>query len=386
MKFFDKKFGIFDIVLLCLLLGIFYFMTFRIGTDIPLHAQFIKDYAYGNKPFQTNFLYYGVVYLLSFFSSKTSSLLTISAYVLTAATYVKFVLGRNFLSSGSSGAVELSAKKANLLSAALLFCFSLPTIMAASGYFYLLSFPPNVWHNSTTIFAMPFVMGLFWISVRQLENPTNKRMLWIGLLIVANVVVKPSFLFVYLLVYPLLLLKTYRFSKTFWVNLLPLFLAGILILVEYYFIYVSVAQTEKNSVVIEPFSFMKVWSAGNNLALVFVCTFICSFLFPIVTLAKNPKMLKEKMVQFALLGIAIALLIGNLFTEVGTRASDGNFLWQNIMCSFLLFMTCIYQIVKSVIADERGFKAFIIELLALSLHVLATLVYFIKIIKTDSYF
>ena len=92
MKFFDKTIGLFEITLIALLILIYYYFTFVISTDITLHAQFIKDYAYGNKPFQVNFLYYFTVYLLSFFSSKSSALLVVSVYVLVAMTFLKYFI------------------------------------------------------------------------------------------------------------------------------------------------------------------------------------------------------------------------------------------------------------------------------------------------------
>jgi len=49
-----------------------------------------------------------------------------------------------------------------MVSFTLLFVFSLPSVQVFTNKFYYLGqFTPNVWHNSTTIFLMPFALLLF---------------------------------------------------------------------------------------------------------------------------------------------------------------------------------------------------------------------------------
>ena len=118
MKFFSTKIGYFEVIVFLILTFLFYNFTFTIQTDIQLHAQFIKDYADGNKPFQVNFLYYFAVYFLTFFSSKSSALLVMSVYVLTSATFAKYyIVKRIFLKN----IPNVSIKTATISSFLLLF-------------------------------------------------------------------------------------------------------------------------------------------------------------------------------------------------------------------------------------------------------------------------
>ncbi len=384
MKIFNKNIGIFELLLFLVLVVIFYFGTFVINTDIQLHAQFIKDYAYGNKAFPVNFLYYLTVYTASFFASKTSALLVVSVYILAIATFAKYYIVKSIFYKEVLLNTINGERTASILATLLLFSFSLPSLMVKNDFYYLLSSPPNVWHNSTTIFAMPFVVLLFWLSWKQLQIFSGQRMVWIGILIVLNVLIKPSFLFVYLIIYPILLLKKFKFSKLFWINIIPLIIASLLIITEYYLIYLGNESTDKNSVEINFFFFIKTWAAGENVLLVLFLAILSSLLFPIVVLLKNRSLLKSDMVQFAVACCVLSLIIANTFSESGTRVNDGNFLWQSIMSSFLLFFVCIFQVAK--LASSKGWKSVYLEVSVLGLHVAAGILYFSKIILTDSYF
>ncbi len=375
---------------MALLVIIFYYFSFIIPTDIPLHAQFIKDYAYGNKPFQVNFLYYITVYALSFFSSKTSALLVISVYVLSAITFFKYNIVKKIINSEMANTTLNTNNISSLTAFLLLFCFSLPSILILQNYYYLLHFPANVWHNSTTIFAMPFVILLFWTSLQQLTEFKQKRLFWISVLIVLNILIKPSFVFVYILAYPLLLLKKHKLSKLFWINLTPILISFVLILIEYYFIFESKPeQTTNATIVIDFFHYLKVWGQAQSvldILKIISSTLLSGFLFPILLLTKNKQLLKLDMIQFALISVTVGVLISYTFCETGDRAFDGNFLWQNYMSTFLLFMVCAIQLLKLVSKNPNGFKAYRIETIAFLLHFMATIVYFSKIISTQSYF
>jgi len=384
MKFFSDKVGYFEFLVSFILVFLFYNFTFTIQTDIQLHAQFIKDYAYGNKPFQVNFLYYFTVYLLTFFSSKSSALLVMSVYVLTAATFAKYYIVKKIFLRNIP---NISVKVATLSSFLLLFCFSLPILYFFVDYFYLLNFPPNVWHNSTTIFVMPFVISLFWFSKKQLDSYNIQNLYFICILIVLNAFIKPSFLFVYLIVYPLLLLKTYTFfKKVFWINLIPIFIACVLILGEYSLIYLSEESNEKSSVIIDFFYFYKNWGKGFNVVASLIIALFSSLLFPIIVIVKNKQLLNSKMIQFSLLAVLLSVIISISFRETGIRENDGNFLWQTFMCIFLLFFSCLYELITLINSSKNKWKKYIPELIIFGLHFISGILYFINISITNNYF
>jgi hypothetical protein len=387
MKFFEKYIGIFDVLVFFILLYIFYYMTFVISTDIILHVQFIKDFALYNKPIQVNFLYYYIVYFFSFFSHKTSSLLTISVYVLTIITFLKFYIVKKIIIS------EINHHKnyvtASIVSFLLLFSFSLPSFFINNNYNYLLRFTPNIWHNSTTIFVMPFVILLFWISIKQLENYKTSRLYWITLLIILNIVVKPSFLFVYILVYPIFLLQKYKFQKLFWINLLPIIISLALILIEYSLIYKPSGSSEQSSITFDFFKFYYEWGGvtkGYEVFLIFVSAFLSSFLFPIVLIIKNRFLLKSVKIQFVWVALILAISISVCLIETGERMGHGNFLWQNYMISFLLFMVSSLELVKLIEKNNYNFNQYKFEIIAFLLHFFGLIYYFYIIYKTQIYF
>ncbi len=388
MKLFSKKFGYFELLVAIILTLIFGFMTLKMDTDIQLHAKFIIEYTNGTIPFQVNFLYYFTVYFLSFFSNEMSVLLLVSIYVLTGITFLKYRIVKNFLQSEIPNNMKNAAATTSIISLLLLFCFSLPSVLYFNNdFYYLLSYPPNIWHNSTTIFVMPFVILLFWESMKQLESHSQKRLFIIGLLICANAVIKPSFLFVYLLIFPLFLLKKFGFSQRFFINLIPIFLSLILVAAEYYFIFGS-EKTNESSVTFNFFYLINTWAAnGNTMYIVEILStsIIGSFLFPIVTIIKNKSIIRETKVQFAVVGTILAIIIATTITETGARASHGNFLWQCYMLSFLLFLVCTLQLLKLIIVHPLKWKAYKLEIGVFLLHVISGLYYFTKIIQTSSY-
>ena len=387
MKIFKNEIIYFEVLIFSVLCFLYYNFTFNIHTDIELHAQFIKDYAYGNKPFQVNFLYYLTVYFFSFFSSKTSGLLVISVYVLTIATFLKYYITKNILLSELK-IIELKEKRLiSIISFFILFLFPIPVIYFFTNYYYLLSSTPTIWHNSTTIFAMPFVLLLFWNSYLQLQNHSTKRLLIIFLLIVLNAVAKPSFLFVFFIVYPVFLLLKYKFkNKLFWFNLIPIVSGAVVIFLEYLQIFLYSEGSSSSSVVINFFYFFKNWSQGNNIYLLLFLSVLSSFLFPIILLLKNRGLFKNNLIIYSLSCIVVALLISITFCETGIRVNDGNFEWQVFMCSYLLFFSSILELLKLIKQNNYSLKKYFIEILFLTLHIVSGIIYLINIFITKSYF
>ena len=194
-----KKIFFIDLAVLLVLATVYYYLIYFIATDIPSHANFIVGYLDGTLPPQTNFLYYLTVYCVSFFSNKIECLIASSYLVLVAITFLKYILSRKIIHNEVSKGNDIAGIMPSVSAMLLLFIFSLPSVYILFGKFYIMSSPPNVWHNSTTIFVMPFVILLFWQSLKQLENYSAKRDLVLFILLVLNILIKPSFIFVYLI-------------------------------------------------------------------------------------------------------------------------------------------------------------------------------------------
>lgn len=388
MKFYNKSIGYFEILLFMSFVVIYYYLTFKIDTDIPHHAEFIKEYAEGKKEFQVNFLYYLLVYSFSFFSSNIVVLFSVSVVILSIATFLKYFIVKKILISELSHSYKNIDFVSTITSFVLIFSFSLPSIMIILRKLYSMSLPPNVWHNSTTIAVMPFVILLFWLSVKQLEIFNSKRLIYIGLLIIVCALIKPSYLFVYLIAYPIFLFKNYFFSRLFWINVIPLAIAIVLIFIEYYLIYLSNIINDKNSISIDLFYLVNLKFANGNvlkIIILLLSTILSSLLFPIVLLLRNKASIKIQSIQFAVFCSVVAFVIGHLIVETGDRSFHGNFFWQNIMCSFLLFFVCTIYLLKLLALNEYKWREYIIEIVALALHFVFGILYLTKIFITTSY-
>ena len=91
------------------------------------------------------------------------------------------------------------------------------------------------------------------------------------------------------------------------------------------------------------------------------------------------------MVLFSVLCSTISVLIFYVLSETGARVFDGNFIWQAFMCSFLLFMVCVIQLLKLICKNPMGWRAYKIETLAFLLHIISGIYYFYRMIAFETY-
>jgi len=389
MKFFDKNFGFFELIVIILLISIYNFVTYVISTDIAIHAQFIKSYADGHIPFQVNFLYYFTVYSISFFSSDLTIILFVSIYVLALITFYKYYIVKKIILSEIEIFNQSQFITSSLAAFLLVFCFSLPSILILDNIYYLSNFPANIWHNSTVIFVMPFVVLLFWNSIKQISDYKYSRTFIIVFLIAINIVIKPSFIFVYIIAYPLLIFLKYKFTRSFWINLIPVIVAIVFVIIQFYFIFISSTNnTNESSVKIDLFNVLYHWTRSTHwyqILFITLSTILSSYLFPIVLLIRNKNLLKQDMVLFAVLCSTISILIFYVLSETGSREFDGNFIWQTFICSFLMFFVCVIQLLKLIFTTETRFKAYKIEIIIFLLHFISGIYYFYRMISSGTY-
>lgn len=385
---------------------IFAFTFFRlillknIRTDIQLHNAYIQDFVNGSASPPANFLYFLAVYLFSFAQANSSSLIAFgSSLALSFSVAAKYAITRCiFARYLKSEIFAFKDKKcissdflATLFALALFFAFSIPMrLFDSKGYMYLGQIPPNVWHNSTTIFLMPFAFMLFWNSHLQIQNPISKKGLFIVfILIILNILIKPSFLFPFLVVYPLLMFiqtKKNMNLRLFVVNMMPVLLASLLILIMYVLIYHCSFSTTAAAIKKGPsgisFAPFLVWGHYSpNIAF----SFLLSFLFPLVFVFLCPQELRNSLMQYAFFLFGVALLIYIFVIEVGPRQNSGNFGWQAVICSYMLFFAACLQLARRIL--EKGLADFnnIILSICLTVHVVSGVVYLIFIFFRGTY-
>ncbi len=357
--------------------------------DFSSHFEQILKINLGQGSYPPNFLFYFVTALISGYSTNIYILSFVAISILSASISAKYLITKNIISlliDKHSDLIKPIIIK--FLSFALIICFAIPDFIFLDR-FYLGKFVPNVWHNSTIIFLFPFSIWLFWEQLLILKYPkktTTKKLFILSSLVLINALIKPSFLFVFTpvtFVFILLYFKTLPFKKIF-IAILPLCIGVISIGIIYYFIYYlqwgDFYKGASNVVISKPF-----WLFSNWVPLWYLpISMLVSFAFPIVVFFFYYKeIIKYLPFVFALTLTISGILLSAFVVEEGPRQLHGNFTWQNIICTYLLFLSTVaFMIPKFINVKNR--KIIFIKFIFL-LHFFGGIIYLIKIIVTTSY-
>lgn len=288
-------------------------------------------------------LYYLTVYLFSGFSHNLLYLCYAAIAVLALTLLFKYHVTMKLIKFLDSNSINRS----HLYILALSLLILMPIL---TGFAMYLGKPsPNVWHNSTIMFLMPFAVLLFLYTGRIIQEGGKRNLISIFfILIVLNVLIKPSFLFVFISL-PVLYYIYYGFDKKFTIFLLGSIVALVLIYLETQYIYYSSKDpfalrptAERNEIIIAPFV---VWSKfSSNIPLYFLSG--CAF--PLAYLLMNLKKIKHDfLLSFSWLLFIGSILIFILFAESGNRMYHANFYWQIVPSLYLLFTVSITQLFKT---------------------------------------
>jgi hypothetical protein len=350
-----------------------------IRTDIQLHTEAILGMLNGTHMIPVNFVYYFSVSALALFQNNMNALLAATVFLLSLAVTLKFLLTRRIIGGYLTASCSHLSQPERLIVAAsflLAFAFSLPATNILQGEFYLGQKPPNVWHNSTTIFMMPFALALFWSSYRQLVDDQDKGIAVIAGLVTANVLVKPHFVWVFAMVYPLLLMSRMGLKKRFWLNLLPVVWGAIPLGA----LFLQRANAVEGGLSISPFL---VWSQSSSNIPVSV---IASSFFPIVYLLFYWRELRRSLLlRYAVLCYLGGVALFVVLTETGPAQFHGNLGWQVIVCNYILFTTVTVLLAEKFTLSGRLEKKDKTIILALLLHVVSGFAYLVKMLATGSY-
>lgn len=343
--------------------AIFYF---RVWTDIQLHLETVEQMLLGEVAIPGHFLFFGLVAVLGFFQANMYVLALAGAVLLAVAVAAKYQLSREYLAQCLEEG-QLNSWISILAAFILLFAFCLPgpdTIMLGQ-------FPPNVWHNSTMIFLMPAVIVLFLLTANYWQDPSPAKIKWILLWTTLNIFIKPSFFICLLPVYSLALLIKFKFSKAFWLGMIPMAIGTLLLLGQYLYIFEISSPVEagtEEGIVIRPFY---VWSLHSSNLL---WSFFATLAFPLTVAIFYWKTAKQEFkwrYVWGLFGFGFMILI--LVAETGERAAHGNFFWQVLIINYLLFLVSV-GIVLPQFKKGFGYKE-IITSAVFALHVLTGFVY-----------
>ncbi|AFM03960.1 hypothetical protein Fleli_1539 [Bernardetia litoralis DSM 6794] len=344
----------------------FLYIVLYVHTDIQAHINLlVAELSEGS--FMIPPLYYFVLYLFMQITGhfKISAIIILSL-TMVAKYLVSIQISKNF--------------KTNEIHTLFFIVFTLiviPINFFINSQFLLGKLNINVWHNSTIIFLMPFALLLFEYSCRVIDDKviTTKNLIIISILILINALAKPSYLFVFLPVFPILFVFYTRKWKKIFLPLLISFYGGVCIIIEYIYIYITNPQNSKDGVKL---GFGEVWRYySNNIPL----DLLVSITLPlVVSVLFYKRAIKQSRYIFAVFTFFFAVAIYVFFHETGDRMYHGNFSWQIIACNYILFLVC--TLIGLEYIKEKGLRNYkaIIFLITFILHTVSGILYIVKII------
>lgn len=252
---------------------------------------------------------------------------------------LKYTLTYVFLIRDTSPTTNIAA----LLAFGLCLFFPYYLFSEEGSYWYMGKFTPNLWHNGTSIFVWPFCFLLFWLTLYWLRRSSTQTLFLMGLLSLLITLAKPSFLFAYIPVLPLMTwfkAKDKTISSLIFCALLLLFVWGLKVL-----IYsnpldaLANSQQQSNEVVIAPFAVYRLYAESPLLEI------LASFAFPFAAFALFGKsLIQNTSVQFSLLLAIAGMLVYLIVAERGFRFEHANFYWQIPICLSLLYLCMVKEL------------------------------------------
>lgn len=337
-------------------LGVFYgIWATGTETDIQLHTNSLREILLGKLNWPPNFLLYLTVASLSGFSTNLTVLMWAMILVLALSVTGKFLVTRLIVTEG----VALLARGRDIrlpggasgVAAMLTVVYLLPGVAYITAWrLYMFRIVPTVWHNSSLIAVFPFALLLFWEQFKAIELAPQPRRLGrlIGLVLL-NILIKPSFFFVYAVATPLLTLwRERKPNGVFWMRLVPVVVGlGAVVLqavLIYAFDYGS-SDKEPSGLVVSPFQVGR-WLTmpGTRFDLLF------TFCLPLAALVLFWRTLALRRLAYPILLFAVGFAIFTSIGETGPRAQHGNFSWQNIITVYVLLL--ITTLAVAVTPDE----------------------------------
>ena len=373
--------------------GVFTFLIAFVSTDITVHIAHIESINANKNVYPSNFGFYLLINLLSGFSSIKGVEYVNTIMLLSVAAVAKYVISKKIiLELNPSTFDENKRNELKIVALALFFCFAIPDpfLVFVLREYYLGRFAPIVWHNSTTILVFPFAILLFWQQLNVLNTSkiaSSKEILFLNILVVLNAIIKPSFIFVYAPVTFFFLIAKFKDTKlkVLLLNITPIFTAVLVVFMQTFLIYklgLGSFQKDKSSIAIGyPFKVLTQWAPMWYLPI----SLILSFALPIFTLTAYKESLKYRPLLYALSLTIAGLIISALFYETGPRFEHGNFIWQNVICAYLMFLSTLAFLSPKILDTTTWTYKERIVFVLLAMHVLSGLLYLIKIGQTLSY-
>lgn len=313
-------------------------LKLSIPTDIQLHIKILHVYL-ANGLFPTPPLYYQSVKIIDRLIGNYDFIRS-SILILTIACLAKYQITNLYF-----------REKIDTISFPSLVIFSLMFVapLAVSNFdkLYLGKFTSTIWHNSTSIFVFPLSLLLFLCSLKYLHQPTLKRIIVILLISLLVLLAKPSFLFPFVIVFPLISLLKFGISKRlFWYTVGTALIIFVCMMWQKQVIYKSsvldklIYNSSESKVYLAPFRVWLSWTKNPAWSIISSFLIVISF-----ALLKFREYKKDIDVIFAFLLVLFSLLIFFVLAESGPRFNHGNFYWQIPISIFILHMVLIKKLI-----------------------------------------
>ena len=311
-------------------------LTLNARTDLSAHARFLQRVLEARVAPESILFYFSVA-LVTGFTTDFAAIARGFGLVLGVA------LGARYLASirlmrGWPPAFRTPTIPELLALAGVTFVFCLPIPGERWLHPHI---PPNYWHNSTSIFVMPFVVLLFAAAMDFAARPSGRGAVVLTLLMAANVLSKPSFVLCFVVAFPLFLLIRATPLRAWAWAVLPFVVAGSLVGAQY--LYIFRLPSYQAFLDVEPtrigLGWFHVWSryVHGDPAFVIPLAILNSLALPLgVAIAYPSRFMTDKAIQFCLMLLVAGTGIYAILYEDGPRMMHGNFGWQPTMCNYLL--------------------------------------------------
>ena len=314
-------------------ISIFFFGAIIINqswVDIQLHCYGLSEYL-DKGLFPGYPLYFFMVYALSGFQNNSTLFIISSGILLSSIFTLKYYAIKQYL----------QVKKVFSSEHIVFFLCFIGVIFYSAKEQYIGKYSLTCFHNSTSIPLLPISIFMLIYTIQYLENESNLSLsIKLIVLSILSMLVKPSFMMIYLPVLFLFIITT-QHKKIF--NSTLIFIPCMLILaLEYFFIFSSEQGTIvdpelKNSIAL---GWLDVWNQNSPSFFQKAIDVLMPIIFPIIYLVYTPQLRKHLELKFLFCMYIFSFFLANVIYEDGNRMLDGNFMWHLHLINVLLFLYC----------------------------------------------
>ncbi len=362
----------------------------RVLLDITAQVQTLMKVCHGEVAMPPTALFYVLAWFAAFCQCRFGILMGAAAAVLAGLLTARWWATRHIFQD-YFGEQNAETRQSGWLAFVLSFVSSLPTQDLWLHGDYIMGQPsPNYWMNGTVLASWPFAVVLFWQSYQQLLRPETgwwrRMLLWLVLLAVS----KPSYALVFVVVYPLFLVGRHGFRRAVRWHFVPIALLGILIILEYYLVFL-----QKDSIYVREFNrgrasgvdicLFCTWKLYSSNILVSI---LAAVAFPLGVAGTLWHSLRRKLLfWYAWAGFFTAIAISAIFIQRGEEYYTWAFRFQNYIAAYLLFTVSVLFVWEKIREDGYRLNSRTRRLSMLFLlHLLSGLGYLFKMWWTRSHY